>query len=79
MHKHRVFLVRSKSIPPSQWARLTAKTEGANLTAILEECGANPKSSLVITVLITVLEASSQVKGSRYIMQGPVFSEDAMC
>ena len=72
--KDRVFSVRSKSIPPSQWAKLTAKTEGADLTHILEEWGADTKSSPVITILITVLEASSRVKGSRYIMRGPVFS-----
>ena len=72
--KDRVFSVRSKAIPPSQWAKLTAKTDGADLTAILEEWGADPKSAPVITILITVLEASSRVKGSRYIIRGPAFT-----
>ena len=72
--KDKVFTTRTKSIPPSLWAKLTTKTDGADLTAILEEWGADPKSSPVITILITVLEASSRIRASRYVARGPVFT-----
>ena len=72
--KDKVFSTRTKAIPPSLWAKLTATTDGADLTAILEEWGAEPNSSPVITILITVLEASSRIRASRYVARGPVFT-----
>ena len=68
-----VFNTRTRSVPASQWATLVALTEGQDLTDILEKWGAEPRNTPVITILVTILEASKRIKGSRFIMRGPTF------
>ena len=71
--KAAVFNTRTRPVPIAQWADLVALTDGQDLTNILERWGAEPKTSPVITILVTVLEASKRIRGSRFIIRGPTF------
>ena len=52
-------------------------TEGVELTEKLEDWGAEPKTSPVATILITCLERVGSIRGSRFVLRGPIFGAKA--
>ena len=72
-----IFKSRTRAVPLEKWHSLTVRTEGVELTEKLEDWGAEPKTSPVATILITCLERVGSIRGSRFVLRGPIFGAKA--
>ena len=69
-----IFRSRSKPVPGSIWPTLTIRTEGTELSKMLEEWGASDLTrDPTITTLITSRETTGRITGSRFCIRGPAF------
>ena len=69
-----IFKTRSKPVPPPMWKQLTTRTSGADLSGVLSAWGADTNRAPIMTILITALEMTARIRGSRFIIRGLLFT-----
>ena len=69
-----IFKTRSKPVPSTTWRQLTTRTSGADLSEVLSAWGADTNRAPVMTILITALETTARIRGSRFVIRGTLFN-----
>ena len=60
--------------PKDQSHELTTRTSGADLSKVLSAWGVDTNRAPVMTILITALETTARIRGSRFIIRGLLFT-----
>ena len=66
---------RVKPVPASLWQRLVVRSEGTEVSELLENWGAaDIKAEAVVSLLVSARENTGRITSSRLVVRGPLFS-----
>ena len=72
---HAIFKGRTNPVPATIWPQLMVRSEGQEVTNLLEEWGATDiQAHPVISLLISARETTGRITSSKTVIRGPIFT-----